>query len=49
MAYYIKKDKEKKTPDQTPQPHPNQKYIYKLLGCFIVLIIFLIIRIVRGA
>ena len=51
MAYYIKKDKNKKKPqDQKDSGNiaPEMRPFFKILGCVIVVIIAIILWAVRG-
>lgn len=50
MAYYMKKDRDKNTEDPAKKPKASRemKSFYQILGCILVLIVFLIIWAVRG-
>lgn len=48
MAYYIKKDRNKNKPEPSKKASKEMKSFYQILGCIIVLVIFMIIWAVRG-
>lgn len=48
MAYYIKKDRNKNKTESPKKASKEMKSFYQILGCIIVLVIFLIIWAVRG-
>ena len=47
MAYYIKKDKKEPEKEQKPYDTRERRFFFQIVGCVIVLIIFLIIWAVK--
>lgn len=47
MAYYMKKEKKEEKKPENPHDTREKRFFWQLVGCVIVLLIFLVIWVVR--